>query len=77
MAMHHYYILPNAHIMYPLSLIAITLLNRDGDLQAQVMTVGEVDQALANRARADQDLGRVGRVDHQVLRHGAQIGRKF
>jgi len=62
----HCYILPNAHLIYPLSLIAITLLNRDGDLH-QVMTVGEVDQALANRARADQDLANRGRVDHQVL----------
>ena len=70
MAMHHYYILPNAHIMYPLSLIAITLLNRDGDLQAQVMTVGEVDPALANRARADQDLARVARADQIVPQIG-------
>ena len=32
-----------------------------------MMTVGEVDQALENRARADQDLVNRGRVDHQVL----------
>ena len=31
------------------------------------MTVGEVDPALANRARADQDLERVGRADQIVL----------
>jgi len=30
------------------------------------MTVGEVDQALANRARADQDLVNQGRVDRVV-----------
>jgi len=40
--------------------------NRDGDLH-QVMTVGEVDQALANRVRADQDLVNRGRAGHQVL----------
>ena len=33
-----------------------------------------MDQALANRARADQDLVNRGRVDHQVLQ---EIGRKF
>jgi len=32
-----------------------------------VMTVGEVDQALANRVRADQDLVNRGRAGHQVL----------
>ena len=44
-----------------------------------MMTVGEVDQALANRARADQDLVNRGRVDHQVLQEIGQviIGRKF
>ena len=36
-----------------------------------------MDPALANRARADQDLARVARADQIVLRHGAQIGRKF
>ena len=62
-----------SHHVPTISHCNILILNRDGDLQAQVMTVGEVDQAQANRARADQDPERVGRVDHQVLQEIGQV----